>query len=76
MPPPENRIAPASPVLELANATDTTMIVPANVADVAWMMSLAMKVVGTLLTQGTSAQSYAAGVRPGCSTYAMVALRP
>jgi hypothetical protein len=31
---------------ELANATDTTMIVPANVADVASMMSLAMKVVG------------------------------
>ena len=31
---------------ELANASDTTMIVPANVADVASMMSLAMKVVG------------------------------
>jgi len=31
---------------ELANATDTTMIVPANVADVASMLSLAMKVVG------------------------------
>ncbi len=31
---------------ELANATDTTMIVPANVADVASVLSLAMKVVG------------------------------
>jgi regulator of protease activity HflC (stomatin/prohibitin superfamily) len=31
---------------ELANATDTTMIVPANVADVASMLALAMKVVG------------------------------
>jgi regulator of protease activity HflC (stomatin/prohibitin superfamily) len=31
---------------ELANATDTTMIVPANVADIASMMALAMKVVG------------------------------
>jgi regulator of protease activity HflC (stomatin/prohibitin superfamily) len=34
---------------ELANASDTTMIVPANVADVASMMSLAMKVVGRSL---------------------------
>jgi regulator of protease activity HflC (stomatin/prohibitin superfamily) len=39
---------------ELANASDTTMIVPANVADVASMMSLAMKVVGRSSEAGKS----------------------
>ena len=41
---------------ELANASDTTMIVPANVADVASMMSLAMKVVGRASEGGKPAR--------------------